>query len=50
VARKTFDTEEIAPGHSSKSVNSEREDEFRYDRKVHGKTMSGTIVVKARTK
>lgn len=47
---KTFDTNEIAPGKSSKSVKFEREGEFRYHCKVHGKTMSGTIVVKARAK
>jgi plastocyanin len=47
---KTFDTDEIAPGQSSKSVKFEREGEFRYYCKVHGKTMSGTIVVKARAK
>jgi plastocyanin len=47
---QTFDTDEIAPGQSSKSVKFEREGEFRYYCKVHGKTMSGTIVVKARAK
>ena len=47
---KTFDTDEIAPGQSSKSVKFEREGEFRYYCKVHGHTMSGTIVVKARPK
>jgi plastocyanin len=47
---KTFDTDEIAPGQSSKSVKFEREGEFRYYCKVHGKSMSGTIVVKARAK
>ena len=43
---KTFDTAEIAPGQSSKAVKFEKEGEFRYYCKVHGKTMSGTIVVK----
>lgn len=47
---KMFDTNEIAPGKSSKLVKFEREGEFRYYCKVHGKTMSGTIVVKARSK
>jgi plastocyanin len=47
---KTFDTDEIAPGQSSKPVKFEREGEFRYHCKVHGKTMSGTIVVKAKAK
>jgi plastocyanin len=31
-------------------VKFEREGEFRYYCKVHGKTMSGTIVVKGRAK
>ena len=43
---KTFDTEEIEPGKSSKPVKFEKEGEFKYHCKVHGKTMSGTIVVK----
>ncbi len=43
---KTFDTAEIAPGQSSKAVKFEKEGEFRYYCKVHGKTMSGTVVVK----
>ncbi len=47
---KTFDTDEIAPGQSSKPMTFEREGEFRYHCKVHGKTMSGTIVVKAKAK
>jgi plastocyanin len=47
---KTFDTDEIAPGQSSKPVKFEREGEFRYHCKVHGKTMSGTVVVKAKAK
>jgi plastocyanin len=44
---KTFDTDEIEPGKSSKPVKFETEGEFKYHCKVHGKTMSGTIVVKA---
>ena len=44
---KTFDTEEIEPGKSSKPVKFEKEGEFKYHCKVHGKSMSGTIVVKA---
>jgi plastocyanin len=44
---KTFDTGEVAPGKSSKPVKFEREGEFKYHCKVHGKTMSGTVVVKA---
>jgi plastocyanin len=42
---KTFDTGEIKPGHSSKPVKFEKEGEFKYYCKVHGRTMSGTIVV-----
>jgi plastocyanin len=44
---KTFDTGDIEPGKSSKPVKFEKEGEFKYHCKVHGKTMSGTIVVKA---
>jgi plastocyanin len=44
---KTFDTGEVEPGKSSKSVKFEKEGEFKYHCKVHGKTMSGTVVVKA---
>jgi plastocyanin len=47
---KTFDTGEIEPGKSSKPVKFENPGEFKYHCKVHGKTMSGTIVVKARAK
>ncbi len=43
---KTFDTGEVEPGKSSKPVKFEKEGEFKYHCKVHGKTMSGTIVVK----
>jgi len=43
---KTFDTDEIGPGQSSKPVKFEKEGEFKYHCKVHGKTMSGTVVVK----
>ena len=44
---KTFDTGEVEPEKSSKPVKFEKEGEFKYHCKVHGKTMSGTIVVKA---
>jgi plastocyanin len=43
---KTFDTDEIEPGKSSKPVKFEKEGEFKYHCKVHGKTMSGKIIVK----
>jgi plastocyanin len=45
---KTFDTGEIEPGKTSKFVKFEKEGEFKYHCKVHGKTMSGTIAVKAK--
>jgi plastocyanin len=44
---KTFDTRNVEPGESSKAVKFEKEGEFKYHCVVHGKTMSGTIVVKA---
>lgn len=47
---KTFDTNDIEPGKSSKAVKFEKEGEFKYHCKVHGKTMSGTVVVKAAEK
>ena len=47
---KTFDTGEIEPGKSSKPVKFENPGEFKYHCKVHGKTMSGTVVVKAKVK
>jgi plastocyanin len=47
---KTFDTGDIEPGKSSKAVKFEKPGEFKYHCKVHGKTMSGTVVVKAKTK
>ena len=43
---KTFDTGEIKPDEASKPVKFEKVGEFKYHCKVHGKTMSGTIVVK----
>src|SRR6266545_2503558 len=47
---KTFDTGNVEPGESSKAVKFEKEGEFKYHCKVHGKSMSGTIVVKAADK
>jgi len=47
---KTFDTGSVEPGESSKAVKFEKEGEFKYHCVVHGKTMSGTIVVKAAEK
>ena len=47
---KTFDTGSVEPGESSKAVKFEKEGEFKYHCLVHGKTMSGTIVVKAAEK
>ena len=43
---KTFDTGEIKPNESSSAVKFDKEGEFNYHCKIHGKTMSGTIVVK----
>src|SRR3954447_12106746 len=43
---KTFDTEEIKPGESSTPVKFDKEGEWQYHCKIHGKTMSGTVVVK----
>src|SRR5260370_31762469 len=47
---KTFDTGNVEPGKSSKPVKFEKAGEFKYHCVVHGKTMSGTIVVKAAEK
>ena len=44
---KTFDTGEVKPGESSSSVKFDKEGEFQYHCKIHGKTMSGTVVVKS---
>jgi plastocyanin len=43
---KTFDTGEIQPDAISGPVKFEKEGGFKYHCKVHGKSMSGTIVVK----
>ena len=43
---KAFDTGEIKPGESSSPVEFDKEGEFQYHCKIHGKTMSGTVVVK----
>ena len=47
---KTFDTGNVEPDESSKAVKFEKEGEFKYHCLVHGRTMSGTIVVKAAEK
>ena len=47
---KSFDTRSVEPGKSSKAVKFEKAGEFKYHCLVHGKTMSGTIVVKAAEK
>ena len=47
---KTFDTGNVEPGESSKAVKFKKEGEFKYHCLVHGKTMSGTIIVKAAPK
>ena len=43
---QTFDTGEIKPNESSRPVKFDKEGEFKYHCKIHGETMSGTIVVK----
>src|SRR5438309_10776315 len=43
---KTFDSGEVEPGKTSKPVKFDKEGEFKYHCKVHGKSMSATIVVK----
>ena len=43
---KTFDTGEVKPNETSKSIKFESQGEFKYHCKIHGRTMSGTIVVK----
>ena len=47
---KTFNTGEIEPGQSSKPVRFDKEGEFKYHCEIHGKSMSGTIVVAAAAK
>ena len=42
----SFDTGEVKPGESSSPVKFDKEGEFQYHCKIHGKTMSGTVVVK----
>jgi plastocyanin len=44
---QTFDTGEINPGEVSKPVNFDKEGEVNYHCKIHGRAMSGTIVVRA---
>ena len=43
---QTFDTGEIKPNKSSSPVKFDKEGEFNYHCTIHGKTMSGTVVVK----
>ena len=43
---KTFDTGEIKPNEISSPVKFDKEGEFNYHCKIHGKTMSGLVVVK----
>jgi plastocyanin len=43
---KTFDTGEIKPGETSSPMKFDKEGEFKYHCKIHGTTMSGTVVVK----
>jgi plastocyanin len=43
---KTFDTGEVQPDATSSPVKFGNEGEFKYHCKIHGKSMSGAIVVK----
>jgi plastocyanin len=43
---KTFGTGDVEPEKSSKAIKFKKEGEFNYHCKVHGKSMSGTLVVK----
>ena len=43
---KIFDTGEIKPGETSRPVTFDKEGEFNYHCKIHGKTMNGTVVVR----
>jgi plastocyanin len=43
---KTFDTGDIQPDATSSPVKFEKEGAFKYHCKIHGKSMSGAIVVK----
>ena len=43
---QTFDTGEIKPNESSNPVKFDKEGEFNCHCKIHGKTMSGVVVVK----
>jgi plastocyanin len=47
---KAFDTGDIPPDESSKAVKFDKVGEFKYHCTVHGKTMSGIILVKEREK
>jgi plastocyanin len=47
---KTFDTGMVSPGQSSKAVLFAQPGDFLFNCSVHGKTMSGEIVVKAASK
>jgi plastocyanin len=38
--------DEVKPEESSKPVKFEKEGEFKYHCKIHGKSMSGTVIVK----
>ena len=47
---KTFDSGNVDAGKSSSPVKFERAGEFKYHCLIHGKTMSGIVVVKAAEK
>jgi plastocyanin len=48
--KPTFDTGMVEPGKESKSITFDKSGEYKFHCSVHGKTMSGIIVVKASQK
>ena len=42
---QTFDTGNIEPGKSSTPIRFDKKGEFKYHCKIHGRSMSGTVVV-----
>ncbi len=45
-----FDTTLVAPGKESRAIKFEKAGTYKYHCAIHGKTMSGTVVVKAGVK
>src|SRR5262249_56813333 len=42
---QTFDTGNIEPGKSSTPIRFDKKGEFKYHCRIHGRSMSGTVVV-----